>query len=328
MTDVEYARWPPAADATRQQATREQIVSPETVRPPVVDRVAPPVVTPAPGAAAGLGPGDIGAVLNRGFITFAVAVVAFAFFLYTPSALQHGRDQAGLTRRFRAELATQRAPIGGVIPSGAPVALLEIPAIGVHEIVVQGTTSGVTRAGPGHLAASVLPGQPGNSVIIGRKTAYGGPFKHLSSLRAGDQIRVTTGQGTARYSVISEGTQPPGSARAMLPTTKARLTLVTSDPALFAKRYRVAYARLESDAFAPTGHASTIPRADLGLTGDPNAAATLFLWLLVAALVGFGAVVAWRRAPRAAAWLIVVPLVLAAGWLVFENLVVLLPATL
>jgi hypothetical protein len=165
-------------------------------------------------------------------------------------------------------------------------------------------------------------------VIIGRSFAYGGPFRHISSLRSGDEIRVTTGQGTSRYSVLSEGTRPSGSAKPMLPTTTAQLTLVTSDPILMATRYRVAVAKLVSTPFEATGHAAAIGRSDLGLTGDPTAAATLFVWLLFAALVGAGTVFAFRRTGRASAWLLMAPLLLAAAWLVFENAVVLLPASL
>ena len=306
---------------------------PDRVPTPTVERA--PRVVPAAEAVAARRErpfvptrADIAAIINRGLVTFAIAVLAFVLFLVLPSALQHGRTQTGLVRRFRTELATERAPIGGLIPGGAPVALIDIPSIGVHEVVVQGTTSAQTRAGPGHLAASVLPGQVGNSVILGRRLAYGGPFRKLTSLRAGDEIRVTTGQGTARYSFVSEAREPAGSARAMLPTAASQLTLVTSDPALLTSRYLVAVAHLESRPFAPTGHAQTISRAELGLTGDSSVMPTLFVWLLFAALVGAVGVVVLRRMRRATAWLVVVPLVLVAAWLVFENLVVLLPATL
>ncbi len=325
MTDVETA-WRNAGDAERPISPGDVLVAPEApwVRPrPADDVTVEPPVKPR-----GVGRTEIAVIVNRGLLTFAVAVLAFLVFLATPSALQHGRSQTGLVRRFRAELAEARAPVNAPIPVGAPVALIEIPAIGVHEIVVQGTTSGLTRAGPGHLAASVLPGQLGNSVIFGRSFAYGGPFRHLASLKSGDEIRVTTGQGTARYSFFSEATYPRGNAHALLPTDSGRLTLVTADPALLANRYRVAVAQLDSDAFTATGHAPTIGRADLGLTGDPSVAPTVFVWLLFAALVGAGAVFAFRRTTRAAAWLLVTPLVLVAAWLVFENLVVLLPATL
>jgi sortase A len=271
---------------------------------------------------------DVDRLVTRALVVVAASVVGFLVFALALSGLAHDRSQAGLVRRFRNELATQRAPIGGVIPSGAPVALLSVPAIGVQEIVVQGTSSGVTRDGPGHLAASVLPGQTGNAVVAGRRVSYGGPFSRLSALQPGDRIRVTTGQGTARYTVIGSGTSPSDRVRMMMPTTRNRLTLVTSDPPLLANRYRYVVARLDSKPFPATGHASRVERVDLGLTGDPSITATLFVWLLFAALVGIGAVEAFRRLPAACAWLVAAPLVLVAAWLVYENFVVLLPATL
>ena len=69
------------------------------------------------------------------------AVLGFGFFLATPSALQHGRTRPGSFVVSGPSRDAARA-IGGVIPNGDPVALVEIPAIGVHEIVVQGTSSG------------------------------------------------------------------------------------------------------------------------------------------------------------------------------------------
>ena len=294
--------------------------------PPEPEREAPRPPTRAPQRKTSRS--DVERVLVQGLVIFAVGVVAFTLFLVPFSALLHGRSQAGLTRRFRTELATQRAPIGGVIPDGVPVGLLQIPAIGVHEIVVQGTTSAETRLGPGHLPASVLPGQRGNAVVGGRRSAFGGPFRRLGSLDPGDRIRVTTGQGVSRYRVVSQRTRSASDATAMVPTATNRLTLVTSDPALLARRYRVVVAHLVTKPFASTGHESRIARQDLGLTGDTAVVSVLFVWLLFAALVGFGAVYAFRRLPTVCAWLIVAPLALAAAWLVFENLVVLLPATL
>jgi sortase A len=320
MTDVET--WERAPERARPPDPLPVATAPSA--PPVVDtppmRHVPRSYVPSRA--------DVGAIVNGGLITFAVAILAFGLFLTVPSSLQHGRDQTGLTRRFRSELINERALVGGPIPSGSPVAMIDIAAIGVHEVVVQGTTSAVTRSGPGHLAASVMPGQVGNAVIVGRRLAFGGPFRKLGSLHTGDEIRVTTGQGTARYAIVSEKSEPPGNARAMLPTGGNRLTLVTSDPAVFTSRYLVAVARLETTPFAATGHAQTIGRSELGLTGDTSSLPTMFVWLLFAALVGAASVVLFRRMRRATAWLVVLPLVLVAAWLVFENLVVLLPASL
>ena len=90
--------------------------------------------------------------------------------------------------------------IGGKIPAGAPVALINAPAAGLHRVVVvEGTSAGDLLAGPGHLPNTVLPGQAGNSVLLGRAATAGAPFAHVADLRAHDVVTVRTGQGTFHY---------------------------------------------------------------------------------------------------------------------------------
>jgi hypothetical protein len=134
--------------------------------------------------------------------------------------------------------------------------------------------------------------------------------------------------GIADYSVVSNGTQSGKDAQALLPSPESRLTLLTSDPPVLASRYRVVVAQLKSQPFDATGHVARIGRTELGLTGDTSAMPTIFVWLLVAALVGGIAIIVFRRVPRACGWLIVAPIALAVMWLVFENFVVMLPTTL
>lgn len=60
--------------------------------------------------------------------------------------LRHDRDQTQLATQLRSELANAIAPVGPLDEatkpwaSGAPVALLEIPRLGLREVVVEGTT--------------------------------------------------------------------------------------------------------------------------------------------------------------------------------------------
>jgi sortase A len=86
-----------------------------------------------------------------------VAVLALSFLLELTvlGNLRHDRDQSQLAAEFRIELANAVAPVGPLdaqnklLAAGAPVALLEIPWLGVREIVVQGTSSGILMSGPG-----------------------------------------------------------------------------------------------------------------------------------------------------------------------------------
>lgn len=275
-----------------------------------------------------LGRRDVLDIVRQGALVFTALVVAFAGFLWLGSGLQEGRHQTGLERNFRTQLATLKAPVGGDIAEGVPVARLDVPGAGIDQIVSQGTTSSELRAGPGHLRASVMPGQVGNAVMLGRHLSYDGPFRRLGDLRPGDKIAVTTGQGISRYKVTSVGSRSGRDGSAFLPTTDARLTLVTSSSALVASRYTVVVAELTSKPFPSTGRAGSIRRNELGLTGDSGSAPALFLWLVAFALAALAVTWGSRARPGVVAWLLSVPVLLALVWLVFDSAAPLLPALL
>jgi LPXTG-site transpeptidase (sortase) family protein len=80
---------------------------------------------------------------------------------------------------------------------GQPLTRIEIPALGVDTIVVQGTSPSALRAGAGHYPSTPLPGQHGNVAIAGHRTTYGRPFNRVDQLKVGDRIVLTT--PVARY---------------------------------------------------------------------------------------------------------------------------------
>src|SRR5581483_10360279 len=86
-------------------------------------------------------------------------------------------------------------------PTGAAVAIITIPKIGVDSAVVQGVGVSDLQKGPGHYPNSPMPGQPGNAAIAGHRTTYGAPFYRLDELTAGDQILITTWEGAFKYAV-------------------------------------------------------------------------------------------------------------------------------
>ena len=123
----------------------------------------------------------------------------------------------------------------------------------MNEVVVEGARSGQLRAGPGHVVGSALPGQPGNAVIAGRRTLYGGPFKHLDSLEPGDRIVVTTGQGKSTYRVTGIA-KSYGAVHGSVfgDYGDNRLTLFTADPPFRASRRLVVTAKLVERPYEAT----------------------------------------------------------------------------
>ncbi|MFD9597544.1 class E sortase [Kitasatospora sp. NPDC059973] len=289
---------------------------------------APAAATPAPDPeAAGAGPGAARPARRR-FLQGAWAVsllaaltMGFVGYLFTLSHLQQRHYQSTAYKTFRDQLAKAVAPTGGAA-DGDPVALLDIPAIGLHgAVVVEGTTGRDLMRGPGHRRDTALPGQTGVAVVFGRGATFGAPFAELSRLRVGDRIEATTGQGRFTYTVnvYGDGDHP------ISDPVRNRLVLVTGDSDWIPGSTVMIGARLDGDPEVnPGGRPATVPY-DKALAADKGALATLQLWSLGL----LGAVVAaillariWRRS---AAWLSIAPVIAAILWAVYENAAALLP---
>ena len=172
------------------------------------------VARPPQGAYRRRQPVSLGQLVARAVGTsrliLAVTALGFVAWIGLFSHLHYDKAQLNAYDALRVELATGTAPNGPTVPNnpaqllpmGAPVAVLSIPAIGLRTVILQGTTSSVLEDGPGHLRDTVMPGQAGISVILGRQSAYGGPFGALASLVPGDPVKVVTGQTVASYKVI------------------------------------------------------------------------------------------------------------------------------
>jgi sortase (surface protein transpeptidase) len=251
-----------------------------------------------------------------------VISVSLLLELVVVSNLQHRSAQQRAFDRFRSELATGTAPIGPVdangrrLAAGAPVAYLEIPTIGLRQVVVEGTSSGDLFSGPGHRRDSPLPGQAGVSVLLGRRAAFGGPFRRIADLQEGDLIHVTTGLGEFDYRVSGlrlAGDPVPAPAAA----GKGRLLLATSAgrPYMPDGVLRVD-AELES---APAGGAGplltggSLPASEHMMAADTSTLWALVLWLQALTILAVVAVWAWHRWGRARTWVVFFPPLLLVG---------------
>ncbi|WP_241994560.1 MULTISPECIES: sortase [Cryobacterium] len=265
-----------------------------------------------------------------------VAVLIFGFLAHLTifGQVQHFVSQQQLTNSLRAELAQGTAPVSEgtvdrvLLAAGAPVALIDIPAIGVHEVVVEGTDSGTLRAGPGHRRDTVLPGQAGYSVIMGRAAAYGGPFARLQELRPGQQFTVITGQGRQKFSVL--GVRYAGDPMpAPLGAGKSRLVLETARGPAFVPS---GIARVDAELVSETKPAGTrattfgtLPAVDRELATDTETVWALVFALQFLLLVELAAVWAYRRVGLRKTWTVFLPVVTVGGLFVADQVVRLLP---
>ncbi len=106
--------------------------------------------------------------------------------------------------------------------------VLQVPTIGLDEVVVKGASPVLIRGGPGWRDGSAPPGQ-GNTVILGHSTRWGYPFGKIEDLAAGASIYLRTRTGEVFvYRVTKVRTVGDGDTKVMDPSGPSRLTLVTS----------------------------------------------------------------------------------------------------
>lgn len=263
-----------------------------------------------------------------------VAALLVAFFAQVTviGTVTHSRDQQIAYDDLRLSLAEGTTAIGPVegdpVAKGTPIARITIPAIGLKEVVLEGTTAGVLRSGVGHRRDSVMPGQAGTSILMGHRFAYGGPFSQLADLNIGDTLEVTGGQGTAQFRVL--GVRQAGDPVPGLAAGGSRLTLATSTGNRLAPDgvVQVDADLMGAAPFAPVTPAftpATLPPDERPMAKEPRALKYAVGWgiLLVAAAVGG----VWLRARwgRWQSWLSSVPALSLFGISVADNVVRLLP---
>ena len=314
----------PPLDQAAVQTPAEALVKspPAPPEPPAAPR---PTADPAPPRRA-RPPASAG---RRRLLQAATAVsllgflcVGFAVFLLGFAGLQEQHFQSTNYKTFALALSGAVAPTGSA-PDGAPVAVIDIPAIGLHSaVVVEGTTGKDLMRGPGHRRDTALPGQQGVSVLFGRSVSFGAPFAGITRLRTGDKIYATTGQGKFSYTVnaFGNGDRPITAA-----ADTSRLVLATGNSSWIPTGTELVGATLDGTAAPnPGGRPAVIPQ-DKALAADDLGLAPLQLWSLAllgaVLLVTVGARV-WHRQ---AAYLVGAPVVLALLWSVYENAAQLLP---
>lgn len=265
-----------------------------------------------------------------------ILLLSLVVYLYAFTPLTHSRDQQKLLQSLTtssnpATSQGQFALINGKVPAeGSAVAILHIPAIGLSQVVVQGTSAADLQAGPGHMPGTALPGTPGNAVIAGKRVTFGGPFAHIGSLHRGQPIRVIDGLGTFTYRVVSVRSVPSGRADVVSQTSTNRLTLVTSNSSLVTSGRLVVAAKLVGLPVAPpSALPGVIPSGELGLSGDPSAGGSILFWSEMLLLVaGFTAFALWRWRRPWPTYLLAAPVLLACGLFAAESIARWLPATL
>jgi len=261
-------------------------------------------------------------------------VAAFLINILVFSHIYHAVAQQNLRNEFKEQLALATAPTAEVdlnnviLRQGAPIAVIDIPSIGVHEVIAEGTDSGTLRGGPGHRRDTVLPGQQGASIIMGRASAYGGVFSKLQELKPGTKFTIVTSQGKQIFQTL--GLRYAGDLTLPdLKSQESRLVLLTARGAPYVPDKVV---RLDAKLISPVQPAGlrvssfiNVPKEDREFGFDFR-----FVWALAMALqlllaLELLAVWAYSRIGARGTYLVFGPLIFFALILVMDQSTRLLP---
>jgi sortase A len=161
-----------------------------------------------------------------------------------------------------------------VINEGDPIAIIEMPTIGVTKYVVAGVQTADLKKGPGHYPATPFPGELGNASIAGHRTTYGEPFRHLDDLNIGDPIVITDLLGRQFTYLVSNQQVVEANDSWVVATTdptKAILTLTTCHPEFSAKQRLIVSAELDlSQSEIAPSPAAIYAKNTSSTTSDPS----------------------------------------------------------
>ena len=297
------------------------------------------------------------ATLGRVLVTSGILILLFVAYQLWGTGIYQARAQSDLRNKFERTLATTTTsaattttpgatetpatptslPAITIPPRGDPTALVSIPKIGVRQVVVEGVDVDDLRKGPGRYPATQLPGHEGTTAIAGHRTTYGAPFGDLDQLAAGDEIVLTTVQGTFAYEVTELKVVDPndGSVLANVPDLSrpghslATVTLTTCNPKYSAATRLVVLGSLR----LPKGQSEPLPTVTVpdgkkatqiaGLSGEQSSRTPAIILGLIAALIGLLWWWWFHRYPRWTTWIVgAVPFLatLFAFYVYFERL--------
>jgi sortase A len=290
--------------------------------------------------------------IGRVCITAGVLILLFVAYQLWGTGIREAQAQNRLEDQFAETLdgstttttgpPTSTPPTTEVAPPPPPpeggdaVAQIRIPAIGVDKIVVEGVAIPDLKKGPGHYPGSPLPGQPGNAAIAGHRTTYGAPFNRIDELKPGDEILITTVQGSFRYEVREQLVVKPDQVEVLDDFGDDRLTLTACHPKYSARQRIVVVAALQGPAAAATptddatdtnsGRRASTATLDAGLGGERASAWPAIFLGIACALIWVAAWLGgmlWRKWP---AYAVGLPIFLVVLYFFFEDFSRLLPA--
>jgi sortase A len=143
---------------------------------------------------------------------------------------------------------------------GEAMGRLAIPRIGLHAVLIEGTSEADLAHGPGIYAGDYLPGEGRLVYIAGHRTTYGAPFSHLDQLRRGDVISIAMPYRTFVYIVTGHRIVEAHDIAVLRSHPREQLILQTCHPRFSATHRFLVYAKpSRSSAASPPRSTHVVP---------------------------------------------------------------------
>lgn len=153
-------------------------------------------------------------------------------------ALKNSQMSAGADLETTPSLPVSRGDAERVRIENPPIKVLpasllgriEIRSIGLKAMIMEGIDGRTLQLAVGHIPGTAIPGQHGNIGLAAHRDSF---FRGLRNIHKGDEILLTTLQGSFRYTVDSTHVVEPDDIKVLAATTDNVLTLVTCYPIYF-----------------------------------------------------------------------------------------------
>jgi len=145
----------------------------------------------------------------------------------------HTFDRAGrqaLSRVHEDIRLARPASIDARVEPHGLVGILDIPRLGLSEVVAEGDDNATLRMAIGHLPDTPLPWQNGNAALAGHRNTH---FEPLKNIRPGDRMTLSTPHGDFVYTVQTTAIVLPSDLSVLAPTPDRTLTLITCYPFVY-----------------------------------------------------------------------------------------------
>jgi sortase A len=130
------------------------------------------------------------------------------------------------------------------VQTGQGIGRLDIPAMDLDVVVVQGTDTASLQKGPGHYPETGFPGQGETIGIAGHRTTYLAPFRNIDDVADGDEITLEMPYGTFTYTVEKHEVVEPSQVEIVDNVGYERLVLTACHPLYSAAQRWAVFARL------------------------------------------------------------------------------------